>query len=403
MKKMVSLLLCFILLLSVCCFRTAAEGDILVYVDGQKVSFDVPPQMINNRTMVPMRAIFEAIGAEVTWDAETRTASSSMNGTVVSIQIGADALVKNGEKIPLDVPAQVIDSRTLVPARAIAESFDCRVLWNGDQRAVRIVTTHLDEEITPRDRQVYAMVGEHSFSYAYYDFMSKNGATDEEILKDMKETVALRELAKQYDCKLSVYDIDALDTQVAAIWNDSETGDFMRDAGLTVQVFRQAVQENRLWETIAYLSSMAYIEDTSALSGYVRERAIRVKHILVETQQEAQEILNQLKQGASFEELIKEKSLDGMDADTGYVFGRGDMVEPFEKAAYALNPGEISDVVESQYGFHVIKRYDIGELSGEQLCTAVSLSLVQAYCSARLYDELERIESALTVTFPEEV
>lgn len=87
---------------------------------------------------------------------------------------------------------------------------------------------------------------------------------------------------------------------------------------------------------------------------------IRCAHILVAKFTEAQEILDKLKKGESFAKLAQERSLDGSrkrGGDLGY-FGRGMMVKEFEKAAFALQKGQISEVVKTQFGYHIIKRFD---------------------------------------------
>jgi len=87
---------------------------------------------------------------------------------------------------------------------------------------------------------------------------------------------------------------------------------------------------------------------------------IRCAHILVAKFTEAQEILDKLKKGESFAKLAQERSLDGSrkhGGDLGY-FGRGMMVKEFEKAAFALQKGQISEVVKTQFGYHIIKRLD---------------------------------------------
>jgi len=84
---------------------------------------------------------------------------------------------------------------------------------------------------------------------------------------------------------------------------------------------------------------------------------LRTSHILVKSEQAAQDILAQLKKGASFEELARKNSVDGSAAKGGDLgwFSRGTMVPEFEKAAWSLKDGEMSDVVKTQYGFHIIK------------------------------------------------
>ncbi|KEO84036.1 copper amine oxidase N-terminal domain-containing protein [Tumebacillus flagellatus] len=110
-----------------------------VYVDGEWIRFDVQPQVFQYRTLVPMRMIFEALGADVSWDDATQTATAAKDGTVLRLTIGKNVATKNGVPMGLDVPAQLVNDRTMVPVRFVAESFGDEVLWN---EALGRVTIH---------------------------------------------------------------------------------------------------------------------------------------------------------------------------------------------------------------------------------------------------------------------
>jgi peptidyl-prolyl cis-trans isomerase C len=87
---------------------------------------------------------------------------------------------------------------------------------------------------------------------------------------------------------------------------------------------------------------------------------VHCAHILVKTEQEAKDILDKINKGESFSKLAMEKSLCGSarkGGDLG-VFGRGRMVKEFEKAAFALQKGQISQPVKTQFGWHIIKRLE---------------------------------------------
>ncbi len=115
-----------------------AADNISVFVDGVQVQFDVQPQLVNDRTMVPMRAIFEALGAVVEWDDYTQTASAHKNNKIINLTIGSPYMYVNGEAVSLDSPAYVINGRTLVPVRAISESLGLNVSWNDRTQTVNI-------------------------------------------------------------------------------------------------------------------------------------------------------------------------------------------------------------------------------------------------------------------------
>ncbi len=118
----------------------AEDEQISVYVDGVQIEFDVDPVTEDDRTLVPMRAIFEALGAEVAWDDDVQTATATRGDDTVSITIDSNILYKNGETTELDVPVRMIDDRTLVPVRAISESFGAEVEWDEETQTVIITS-----------------------------------------------------------------------------------------------------------------------------------------------------------------------------------------------------------------------------------------------------------------------
>lgn len=144
MKKIISIMLALLML---ACVNVSAENPITVEVDFGTVQFDTSPVNINGRVLVPVRAIFEAMGAEVIWNAGTRTVTSKLDNTTVVMQIDSPTMRINGEPKSLDVAPQIIDDRTLVPARAAAEAFGGRVQWQGDQNRVIISTRSFTKKL----------------------------------------------------------------------------------------------------------------------------------------------------------------------------------------------------------------------------------------------------------------
>ena len=117
-----------------------SSDEIRVSLDDSFLGFDQPPVIVNDRTMVPFRGIFEALGATVDFNEATRQAVGTLDGTTVLITIDQDSAIVNGQFVELDAPAFIMEEtgRTLVPLRFIAESFDAEVEWNGTQRIVEI-------------------------------------------------------------------------------------------------------------------------------------------------------------------------------------------------------------------------------------------------------------------------
>ncbi len=113
-------------------------SDITVTLNGQSISFDQPPIIIDDRTLVPLRAIFEAMGATVNWYQDTMTVVSRRGGITVSLQLGYNIMYVNDKEVMLDVPPKILNNRTLVPVRAISEAFGADVDWDNSSRTVII-------------------------------------------------------------------------------------------------------------------------------------------------------------------------------------------------------------------------------------------------------------------------
>jgi hypothetical protein len=147
MKKLFLTLLTIIMTISILAVPVSAMDEIWVYLDGQRLEFDVQPQIIDGRTMVPMRKIFESMGATVEWENSTQKITAKKQDTTVIMQINSNVLSVDGNAITLDVPPKLVDGRTLVPVRAVAESFDIHVLWDDIYKNV-VLSTYIPFETT---------------------------------------------------------------------------------------------------------------------------------------------------------------------------------------------------------------------------------------------------------------
>lgn len=141
MKKIISTILTFVLLCSsVAVF--GANDDVTVTMDGETMEFDVEPVMENDRVLVPFRAIFEALGCNVTYtEDDGKQFVTAMRGdNQLIIEIGAYDMCVNGNVEALDAPAVIKNGRTLVPVRAVSETFGANVEWMGDSKTVAVAT-----------------------------------------------------------------------------------------------------------------------------------------------------------------------------------------------------------------------------------------------------------------------
>lgn len=114
-------------------------GDpIKIYLDGTEIKFDQKPTTRSNRTLAPMRTVFEAMGADVVWDNDNRIINAKKGDTEIQLQIGNPTMKVNNTAITLDVAPRLIKNTTYVPLRAVSESLDATVEWNQQEQAVYI-------------------------------------------------------------------------------------------------------------------------------------------------------------------------------------------------------------------------------------------------------------------------
>ncbi len=114
------------------------NNKLTVKVNDSELAFDQNPIIIEGRTLVPLNAIFTALGATVKWDGETYTVTAQRGNTNISLKIGSNQLFVNGTAKELDVPAIIVAGRTLVPAKAVSEAFGCNVGWDSATQTVNI-------------------------------------------------------------------------------------------------------------------------------------------------------------------------------------------------------------------------------------------------------------------------
>lgn len=115
-----------------------ADGHISIWLDREKVSLDVAPEVKNERTMVPIRAVAEALGADVEWVQDTQQIVMTRAGVTVTMTLNSTTATIDGESVEMDVAPYATEGRTLIPARYVAEFFGQRVSWDGEMRRVLI-------------------------------------------------------------------------------------------------------------------------------------------------------------------------------------------------------------------------------------------------------------------------
>lgn len=250
MKKIISILFSMAILLSVA-INVNANPLITVTVDGEAVVFDAQPEMVNERTMVPMRAIFEKLGAKVSWDQPTQTVTAVTADKTVIATVGEMSMFVNGEEKVMDVAPYIKEERTYVPARFVSEALDCKVDWDQENYTVIINSLTVDAD--------------YMYTYnAIKDFILENGVATEGdyqwmYLEDMEEL----QVIMNYDKNLGYTEIGIVvpidsESDVVQIISASLTGECMSSTNLTATIFDEVIEEELI---IYYKDGEITIED----------------------------------------------------------------------------------------------------------------------------------------------
>ncbi len=130
----------FSVVLTVCSVSNSFAG-IGIKVNNQPLKGEAQPQIVNGRTLVPVRTIFEALGANVDWDSDTKTIKAKKDNISVVMVISQDYITVNGETVDMDASAMIMGGRTYAPARYVAETFGYNVEWDSKSKTVLINKT----------------------------------------------------------------------------------------------------------------------------------------------------------------------------------------------------------------------------------------------------------------------
>lgn len=115
-----------------------ADENILVYLNGEPLSFEQQPIIQNDSTLVPFRAIFESLDMTVQWFESERRVTAQKEGTAITLFIDKPVMYVNDDAIELNTPPIIYNDFTLVPLRAVSEAAGAEVDWNSDKRTVTI-------------------------------------------------------------------------------------------------------------------------------------------------------------------------------------------------------------------------------------------------------------------------
>lgn len=189
----------------------------------------------------------------------------------------------------------------------------------------------------------------------------------EKVLDQMISDKIQLNKAEEIGIEVSEEEVDLEVDKWKKLFNSEEAyKEFLESLRMDEDYFRDYLKKdiiiNKMKERISQDIEVTDVELVDYYNNHINQfYVVKASHILLDTEEEAKEILERVKEGEDFNALAREYSTDpsvkNNSGDLGY-FRHGMMVEPFERAAFALEPGEISDIVKSEYGYHIIKVED---------------------------------------------
>lgn len=359
LKKILVLALGIFAATSVATYAKTMEftiGSESVYVSDEKISdekLEAAPYTENERTMVPVRVISEQFGCDVFWDNVVRQVVIVSGDKVITLTIDSEIADVNGEKITLDSPAVIKNDNTMVPLRFVSEALGKDVQYVG-----------LTNQVLISDMLPVLELGEEKISYEQLEMFLLSAMRDESVLSDrdlfaeyMSSCVSALEsdIVAESALKKNNHIIDG-EYKTGLLNYISESKETIYAEGFLCADYAHLLEKE--YYINAYANSFADEISDESVNEYYNENYVRAKHILVGDEKTASEVLNKLKKGGDFDKLTDEYGTDPGVATNpdGYTFTYGEMVEEFERAAFGLDIGKVSDIVKTDFGYHIIKR-----------------------------------------------
>lgn len=237
----------------------AHAGDVRVMIGGEPVTFDQPPVLVNDFTLVPLRGVFEKLGADVRWDPAAKKVTVRKDDVVLLLQPGKKTALRNYEPISLDVEPCVLNGRVLVPLRAVSEGLGARVTYDRATRTVFIDMEDRPAQGTPGQPSAAsgALTLEEAVQRAYAaSYALKNAEADveraREVMKKLGDDVRFAPADGSNPAAANAY----------TAWAKAQTAYLMAQRQVDV-----------LKDVIAYQVKQAYNE------VQVRERALELARL----------------------------------------------------------------------------------------------------------------------------
>lgn len=321
---------------------TAVYNDIKIVVDGNEVTPKdvngnlVEPFIIDGTTYLPVRALANALGEDVSWQQSTSTVYIGEQ----PFRVNADILKQFADKTLVEINDSAIKGSFYnVYVAQMCNDFYFNYQCDNYSAGKTLQELTIDSVPVP---EILASQASNSFVIvcAIYDYAVKNGFLNRE---DIQTAVS------QY-----------MEDYLKQFASSAEYNGFLAECGVTAQEFEEFIKVSVVYQLFTddlytRYASIPYTDDE--FIAMCEENYITAKHILVSDEETAKNIIKEIKNGASFDDLSSEHNLDPGASPAGYTFTTGEMVPEFEEAAFNLKENQLTQTpVKSTYGYHVILR-----------------------------------------------
>lgn len=362
----------------------AVYRDIKLVVDGNTTTPKdangniVEPFIVDGTTYLPVRAVAEALGKDVSWDSETST-------------------VYIGKKPAEEVPSFEIDAQSL-------NTYKDTVLAtvNNNKVSGAMVNFFLNQpsvysainsvwQYNPGDTLQTIKIGEETAAKYFSDSAVANIATT----INAAELASKKGLDKTDDTKAKLE--EASNAFFSQFPTDELYNNFLALYSTTDEAIKEIVNKNALANIYfeSYQNDLINVSDDDLYEDYT-ENFVHVKHILVKDKETADKIIAELSKGADFSALTKEYNTDPGQGEDGYIFTKGEMVKEFEDAAFSMKENTFSkEAVESQYGYHILYKYALTKDAFDKNKEAIK----QSYVYMNYYNHIAEVETLYPINF----
>ncbi|MGD8190093.1 stalk domain-containing protein [Brevibacillus ginsengisoli] len=384
-------LACTVIPTSALAATVPAQPQIHVLYNQKEIVFpDQKPVIRNSRTLVPISPIAKSLGFQVDWNNAKRTVTIKKSSDTIQLVIEQKAATHNGQVLNLDAQPQIINGRTMVPVRFIADALRYQVNWNAAAHQVLIadlkaygqlgnVTLTADEADKQYKAFIFLLGGNPLQQEPFIEQVFRRKAGDAALYAKYLMATYGSQIKFSTD-EVTKTTSETLD---AVMTNNNLTEAQMRQEMATIGITDQDIRQLIIYDqfTSAYVKTKLTEQDRQTYYKNHPELSTvaSVRHILVDTEDQAKSVISRLNNGEKFVDLAKELSTDPGSNNNGGLYENvpvNNWVKEFRDATLTQPIGQVGQPVKTQFGYHVILVESRSILPYDQVKDQVEMALI---------------------------